>query len=466
MKRIVVGALALALVPVAAGAWETESTHLGLTEQAAVSSGVHLRLQVGYGRRLGWLEPLVVAPAAFAELYRRLETVPPSSGTRPDNRGRQTALGWLRAGALLEGIPAARNRNHFYDPVHKTGLTGKGAGGLGEFAWETVAGGGLPGQGMAAPDWIAAKDNELGIDRFWLELERAATAPLPADRDQHLALALMCAGAMLHVLEDMGFPANARDDLREYLSRVGDTGADRGSRTARLATFLYGVLGVPAAGKIERREKLRAFFTADDGTGLADVTASRWYSGGTLPAEVHKVPPDASPADVVARVKEAQSFASPAPRELFLKRAAGDDGATLRAGGVCLAVYRLRDDRLSFSLPDECVAEQLTAILPVVGGYATGMLDWLFRGQLEVTVRGGTAVVTAPGLRLGKGTLTVLVEDAQGTRRPAGESVAGSGDEIGHATVPAGGAKVVAVFVGVDAAGERIVAVGEREVGR
>jgi hypothetical protein len=465
MKRALV--CLLVVVPAGAGAWEADTTHVGLTEQAALASGVHVRLQNALGRRLGWLEALTVAPAAFAELYKRLELLPPAGGTRPDSRGRQTAIAWLRAGALLEGIPAARNRNHFYDPVHKTGLTGKNAGGLGEFAWETIAGDSLPGQGMAAPDWVAAKDNELGLDRFWIELERAATAPLPADRDQHLALALMCAGGVVHVLEDVGFPANARDDLKEYLSPLGGGPADRGSRLARLAAYIYGSLGVPAPGKTEKREKWRAFFTAEDGTGLADVTASRWYSLGTLPGEVRKVGDDARPADVLSRVKEAQSFPSPAPRELNLKRAATDAGATLRQGGVCLAAYRLRDERLSFSIPDDCAAEQLSAILPTVGSYATGLLEWMFRGQLEVTVRGGTAIVTGPGLHLGKGTLRVLVEDAQGARRQASETAASAGaEELGKVTLPAGGAKVVAVFVGTDAAGEPIVAVGERELGR
>jgi len=403
-----------------------------------------------------------VVPSAFAELYRRLERVPFSTGARPDARGQQSALGWLRAGALLEGIPAGRNRNHFYDPVHKTGLTGTGAGGLGEFVWETVGGGKLAKNGMPAPDWLAAKDNELGLARFWVELERAGTAPTPADRSQHLALALVCAGAMLHVLEDVGFPANARDDLKEYLSPLGGGTGDRGSRAARLATFLYGNLGVPAPAKPEKRDRWRAFFTAEDGTGLADVTASQWYSLGTLPGEV-VVRPSAKAEDVLGRVKETLRFPSPAPKELNLKRAATDDGGALRAGDVCLATYHLRDEKLSFELPDDCVAEQLGAILPVVGGYAAGLLDWLFRGELDVAVKGTTATVTAP--KLGKGTLRFYAEDAQGVRRPLVEvAVAGGADLTGRADVPAGTARVAAVFKGVDASGEDIVAIGVGDV--
>src|SRR5262249_33483077 len=63
MKRC----LCILLAGLPAGAWETDSTHLGLTEQAAVASGVHRRLQAALGRSLGWLEPLKVAPAGFVE---------------------------------------------------------------------------------------------------------------------------------------------------------------------------------------------------------------------------------------------------------------------------------------------------------------------------------------------------------------------------------------------------------------
>jgi hypothetical protein len=455
-------ALVALLCAAPAGAWETDTTHLGLTEQAALSSGVNARLQKALGRRGGWLEPLAVVPSAFTQLYLRLERVPFSTGARPDARGQQSALGWLRAGALLEGIPATRNGNHFYDPVHKTGLTGKGAGGLSEFVTETVGGGSLAKTGVPAPDWIAAKNNDLGIARFWLELERAGTAPAPTDRSQHLALALVCAGAMLHVLEDVGFPANARDDLKEYLSPLGGGAGDRGSRSARLATFLYGGLGVPAPEKPEKRDRWRTFFTAEDGTGLADVTATRWYSLGTLPGEV-VVRSSARADEILGRVKETLRFPSPAPTEINLKRAESDEGGVVRADGVCLATYRLRDERLWFELPDDCVAEQLGAILPVVGGYAAGMLDWLFRGQLDVAIKGGTATVSAA--KLGKGTLRLFAEDAQGVRRPMVEvAVAGGADLLGRAPVPAGTARVAAVFKGVDAAGEEVVAIGVADV--
>jgi len=49
---------------------------------------------------------------------------------------------------------------------------------------------------------------------------RQASLLAPDDQTirEHLALALLCAGAMLHVLEDMGAPAHARDDLRASMT--------------------------------------------------------------------------------------------------------------------------------------------------------------------------------------------------------------------------------------------------------
>src|SRR5699024_6527346 len=103
-------------------------------------------------------------------LYKKLGNVEPASGVVPDRRGRQSALAWLVAGSVVEGIPGDRDRNHFYDPVRKKGLSGGGASLFGRMRGE----GEVP-SGMPAPDWIVSKDNDMGLARFWLELEQSAT---------------------------------------------------------------------------------------------------------------------------------------------------------------------------------------------------------------------------------------------------------------------------------------------------
>jgi hypothetical protein len=423
---------------------------------------VNARLRLLFARRGGWLEPLSVLADRAPALYKKLGAIEPTSGVVPDRRGRQSALAWLIAGSVLEGIPGDRDRNHFYDPSRKTGLTGDDAGGLiSAKTWGKLVGDSLPERGLAAPDWIVSEKNDMGLGRFWLELERSVTAPTRGARDEHLALALLCAGAMLHVLEDLGAPAHARDDLREHLLPLGAGPADRGSRFERLAALLHGRLGVPAPAGPVARERARDFFTAADGKGLADVTHRRWYSSGTLPGET-VARAGAARGELAEAVARNQRYPLPRPTRALRTSPPSPEpnGHALRdEAGVCLANYRLEDGRIRFAISDACAAEQLAAMLPVIGAYATGFLDWLFRGALSVTVAGGSAqIAVAEGeAALGAGKLTVLGEDADGRRR-----VLASGPWQGPVGVPlpADVTRVFAVFRGVDGAGEELVAVG------
>jgi hypothetical protein len=469
VKRISIMLMAIVVSAADARAWEAASTHAGLTESAALGSKAHNALTDAHGRALGWYEPLTVPPSAAPGLYTKLASLEPSEGYVPDTRGRQTALGWLLAGTVIADLPSTNGRNHFYDPVHKTGLTGKNLRGLKRFV-ETRLFAKLVSEvaatsGMAAPDWIVAKQNDLGMDRYWNELEASATAPTKAARDQHLAFALLCAGAMLHVLEDVGSPSRARDDLVEHLSTLGAGPEDRGSRFERLAALGYGRLGVPLSKTPVVRTHARDYFTAADGKGLADLTNQRWFSSGTLPGRT-TITSGEDPKAVVAAVVKTLRFASPAPTKLDLDEAASDAGAVLHdANGVCLAEYRLRGDVLGWSIGEDCAADQIATILPVVSSYTTGFLDFLMRGTLVVDA---TGAVTVGPTALGGGALQILAEAADGTRKPL-DTTATAGGEAGTeltsgVELPEGTVRVIAVFRGKDTSGEPLVAVGTAAV--
>ena len=126
--------------------------------------------------------------------------------------------------------------------------------------------------------------------------------------------------------------------------------------------------------------------------------------------------------------------------------------------------------------------EQLAVILPEVAAYEAGLLDFLLRGELTITAGRQISVTGAPGSALGAGTVEVLVEDDRGVRTSivsvatpgssvatpgssvatpgTGAAAAGTGAPLASVAAPATGTRVVAVFRGVDAAGEPIVAVG------
>jgi hypothetical protein len=367
----------------------------------------------------------------------------------PDSRGRQAALAWLAAGAALADVPASHGANHFFDPK-----TGHGwvrpdrsfSSSMTDKVREMLGRSSLPERGVPAPDWVVAKDNPFNQDAFLSQYAKAVTAATPGERSRHMAAALVAAGAMMHVLGDLGAPSRVRGDEAAHLEQLGGGPDDLGSRFERIAALAYGRLGVPAPTRVITRAHLREYFTAPDNGGLADLISTRYFSPNTLPY----------PASIEEHPQLARELPK-LPNRLNLMAASRDDGSTVRdSAGVCMARYRVEHGVVRFSLDDDCMLEQVTAILPEVTSYETGLLDFLLRGELTITAA-QTVVVT--GKDLGPGTVEIVAEDDRGVRTPLTALKPGA-NELARASLPANGTRVLAVFKGQDTAGEPIVAVG------
>jgi hypothetical protein len=444
-------ALALAVLPATASAWEPQTTHGGLAEQAALASRLHKRL-AALGFTAGLFEPLTIPPADAPALTTALKLLSPTHGAVPDARGRQSALAWLTAGAALADVPASQGANHFFDPATGAGWSAPGSG-ISEKVRELLGRGSLPERGVPAPDWVTDKANPFNLEQFLNQYAKAASAATPGERSRYMAAAMIAAGAMLHTLGDLGAPSRVRGDAAAHLEPMGASADDLGSRFERIAALSYGRLGVPAPSRTITRAHLRDYFTSKDGGGLADVTARSYFSPHTLP-EPTRIAGDRKPQ--LARPQPAL------PARLNLMAANRDDGTTLRsASGVCLARYHVEHDVLSFTLDDDCLLEELAVILPEVAAYETGLLDFLLRGELTLTAAAQlTVAVPTGGTNLGPGTLQLLVEDDRGVRTQLTSVATNGGEQLVQIPLPQAGARVVAVFRGKDAAGEPIVAVG------
>ena len=453
MKRLA-GVLFVAVVAGQARdahAWEAETTQAGLAEQAALSSRLHKRLVV-LGFDGGLFEPLTVPPADAPALIETLHLLSPSHGAVPDARGRQTALAWISAGASIADVPAKLGANHFYDPTTKKGWEkpSRGVlGGLSDAVRESVGRAEVPSHGVPAVDWVTDKNNPLSLAGFLDQYAKAVSAATPGERSRAMAGALVAAGAMLHVLGDLGAPSRVRGDEAAHFELLGGGPDDLGSRFERVASLAFGRLGVPAPSRVITRQHLRDYFTTTDGQGLADAISTGYFSSNTLPA----------PTRVGSDTKPKLARPLPAlPAKLNLMAATREDGTTLRnPAGVCLARYHVDHGVVSFHLDDDCMLEQVTAILPEVTAFETGLLDFLLRGELTVTA---TTELSIAAKGLGSGSVELFVEDASGVRKSIGKQDVVAGDVNIHVGLPGSGTRVVALFRGVDAAGEPIVAVG------
>src|SRR6185503_12078777 len=217
------------------------TTHAGLTEQAALASSLHERRRVQFAQDKGLFQVLTVPPADAVDLFVVLRRLNPTHGYVPDNRGKLSALGWLVAGSVVADTPEELAANHFFDPTTGSGLSSDSLRGLLSRIRHRVVmvvnGAALERSGVAAPAWIEHPNNPFGLAGFRDQYMKAVTARTAGERSRHLAGALLAAGAIVHVLEDMGSPSHARNDLAAHLDRLGPDASDVGSRFERIATL-------------------------------------------------------------------------------------------------------------------------------------------------------------------------------------------------------------------------------------
>lgn len=445
--------LSVLSLPGTAAAYEPTTTLAGLTEQAALGSRLHRRLADRMSFSLGLFEPLrldfaALKPELAHSLHVRLQALDDGQGYAPETLARQTgqsrparrqhALGWLTAGTVIELVPAGRQRHHFLEPRSGRGLfrpAGQTAVSAAAQAVregmsttrQLLAGAAVDGTGIAAPDWISDPLNEFGVAAFFAAYERAVLEKTPTARESALAEALLAAGAIVGVLEQVGDPAHVRNDLADVVA----------GNYQRFVGEHYGRAGVPAPGSLPTEallpHRLRDLFTTPSGLGLADRTARRFFSAGSLPGtELGNIPalagqpPLPSPPFTDAQGQPIAEIVTP-------------PGWPRAASGYLsspqlkhLAVWERRSSaeldprtgepqqNLRFTLDEACYADYAALLLPEIGRYAQVALDYLFRGELQLVL---TTTGAEPQLSvqvaetaLGSGTVTVLVEKPEGTR--------------------------------------------------
>jgi hypothetical protein len=448
-----------------ARAWEAATTHAGLTEQAALAADLHRRLSEEFGASNGLYSQLTVPEADAPSLFKILRRLNPTHGYVPNAKGKMSAMAWLAAGSVVADVPGEDASNHFLDPRSGHGLSGNHAGDVGHKMCRAVTGlkqaAQITSGGEPASAWWKSPDNPMGYVGFLDQFRKAVRSTSQGERDRHLAGALLAAGSMLHVLQDMGSPAHVRDDLAAFEERVSPNYYDRGSRFERIAALAFGRLGVPRASKLPTLPALDSHFSNAASTGLADIIESSYFSDSTLPGTT-KVYRDAGASvfreAIVKRLKRPE----PSPHSrLDIVAARNHEGATWRNDdGVCLTRYRLRRAEVKFWIDDDCALEQMEAILPSVAAYSASFLQALFPNDLSLSKEAGKLVVKMDAKRYGEGNLTFFADAADGTRSEYFANATGTGaaTETGAPLPPRTAIRVTVLFDGKDALGNPLLA--------
>ena len=127
---------------------------------------------------------------------------------------------WLKQGAIEEDEPA-RWINHFYDPVHNTGWTGKHLGDLSQEAGYKLGGDIAPRRSLAAIDWVTNQEYQAAYGRQYgnQTWQKAIRSYLDGDKKA----AFFALGHVLHLVEDVTVPDHVRDDSHPGIE--GDPGS-------------------------------------------------------------------------------------------------------------------------------------------------------------------------------------------------------------------------------------------------
>ncbi len=469
----------VATLPGPALGYDFATTHAGLTEQAVLASSLHRVLVHRLGRSLGLFETIQLqsrglAPGAWRALSGRLSMLDPAAGYRPGSEGSASALSWVVAGSVLAGTPPERGRHTFFDPRKGRGLDdGPGLTGLVHAARLVVtgqstirslaAGTTFDLTGEAPLSWLRDPRNDLGVEAFVDGLDASMAAADVVLRDAGLVRALLALGGILAVLQDAGEPAHVRNDFRG--AYLGSAGSSSGSAFERLVSDRYARAAIPKPDKAVARPTLASFFAAGDRLGLADLVQRNYFSPGTLPAD-GVVDPDTTTQQVVRDARESLLFVRPTVTRLDLHEL-GKRRYMMLDGRRALAYMRV-PGRVRFFLDSAVYEDTARALLPMVGAYAAGLLDHLFRGELTMQTSGGQVTLGLAGWTAAPtdGSLRVFAEDRHGVRSPIPLPSGGSnlipGTQI-NLELPPGTRRVAAVWRGRDGR-ESIIAVGEAVV--
>ncbi|MEM7157563.1 MAG: hypothetical protein AAF799_32285 [Myxococcota bacterium] len=469
--RPVTAALALTLTSTFAApaqAWDPSTTHLGMLERSVLDSAMHLRWMDASQLQRGLFTPIRLDPsrlddATLRELRVALRNVHAASGAQAlggpgacpgpsapqATRARcvdgdlweMTALGWMELGVIIETVPAERLLHHFVDredpsaerwsddDLPRALLRLKHAKAGGAFA-SRATGSGFEGSGRSAIAWLDDDQDRWAPPALRRHLRQASLAADPTERDHHLALALLCTGALLHVVQDLSVPANARGDLSASFLPLSEIRGDRGLPLQELARDAYGRGGLPtpvalapratADGErgVPRAATVRGHLLGEgDSPGLVQLTGRSAFSESSLPA-ARRLEPGLDGTAAAALLLEDSGLDPELTDGAQLAPWPDERGYLLDALGRPLAAFRIdEDEQIHLWLDRRVYRSQMRRLIPA--GIETGrsVLDLVYSAWPEMDVETSARALTlTPGETWKQGSLVTMVEDASGQR--------------------------------------------------
>jgi hypothetical protein len=287
-------------------------------------------------------------------------------------------------------LPYRRSVNHFHNPLTEQGFSGFFFGlllsGDSSLLWaQKPLGTQSPGGYYS---WYDARDY------FY----KALTLTNKTDREKNFSDTFRGIGQIMHLVEDSSVPAHTRNDghLTGYEKWVEN---NININTINLIFFDNTILnrptsGLPIANIFDTNQYNGGNPNVAVGTyiGLAEYTNANFFSEDTINSQNFPYPRIDSNTPIVTRSYTGQLGIY--PRQYYLKNCCGETNAP---NGYLLSVvdyfdyWRQKYPILSAGLPkipvldDNVYNDYASLLIPRAVGYSAGLLNYFFRGTLEIT---------------------------------------------------------------------------------
>ncbi len=349
-----------------------------------------------------------------------------------------TLLEWVREGSHLEddynSWTLLTNGSRFNNHFHKA---------TSAFPWGNAGLSDGIGSGMSAVLWAhngPAQDNSIGKDHSWQMTRKnylhALTATSENERQASFALTFLDLGHQMHLLQDMAVPAHVRNDnhggetlfKRNYFHELYfENWAAKNIVTLGASNHPNINLNVahPLA-PVARLFDLDAYNGTNPSAslqiGLSEYTSANFFSSDTIFAA--ELPPDHPRYAPFPRRESTnlktyieggllpETFIAPDKQEeLRFYIAKTGDGEPIphfvRPGYFARELMKgdelLWEHTLTFYLDGLCHQDYSERLLPRAVGYSVSLLDYFFRGKMEVggvEVRDQNRNITGMGIRM------------------------------------------------------------------
>lgn len=302
----------------------------------------------------------------------------------------KSAIGWFQEGSLRED-DSVRFVNHFHNPLRSWNEAGLRASGLPVLGGRSsILWGQNRGQGFT---WQDARQTFFEALTF-----QGLSAATQKKRDGRLAVTFRTLGQLMHLVQDAAVPAHTRndphptfdgfesfvDDARSTYRAVFDelTSRSEGFDTTILTRDPNPLAPVPIARIIDTTdpEQADAIPTDETNVGLAEYSNGNFLSGDTIFRDF-TFPRVASLGHAIDGLDPFTGY----PRSYFPKVADGETGFRLVATGTWTErlISALAGD-YGYILDNGVYTDYAGLLLPRAIGYSAGLLNYFFRGQLEI----------------------------------------------------------------------------------